>query len=332
MKLSLDETGFGWKCHWMNPFLDESVVDEIVFCFGWNGFDESVFGRKCFWMKVFLNESVFGWWVFFCNLDESVPNGVCPCFSFFSRFLLPLLAQHKALTLCLTPDPSLTTEACASTCPSSSTRLGLGHALGLGFVNPSVWLATWNGNLPCQSLPCVVGFLCGQRAHVDRSRFFARNAVFIFILEWSSSWLFFLLEWRSPCFFLWRESQWTLCSGVLVHSVLRSLTEVSGLFFFFSFRVSWCLLWLPARLVLCRASVLSPSTPRHAPASIDPVRFFLSVLQAPTLVPTRAQAQALALFLALTLFLAVPLSADTSTSLSLSRWPYKISRLQRTEI
>ena len=50
MKVSLDETGFGRKCHWMKPFLDESVVDEIVFCFG----------RKCFWMKVFLDESVFG--------------------------------------------------------------------------------------------------------------------------------------------------------------------------------------------------------------------------------------------------------------------------------
>ena len=34
--------------------------------------DESVFGRKCFWMKVFLDESVF-----FCNLDESVPNQFC---------------------------------------------------------------------------------------------------------------------------------------------------------------------------------------------------------------------------------------------------------------
>ena len=62
MKLSLDETGFGRKCHWMNPFLDESVVDEIVFCFGRKCFwtkvflDESVFGRKCFWMKVFLDE------------------------------------------------------------------------------------------------------------------------------------------------------------------------------------------------------------------------------------------------------------------------------------
>ena len=28
----------------MNPFLDESVVDEIVFCFG----------RKCFWMSFFF--------------------------------------------------------------------------------------------------------------------------------------------------------------------------------------------------------------------------------------------------------------------------------------
>ena len=43
--MSLDETIFGRKCHWTKPFLDESVVDEIVFCF---------------WMKVFLDESVFG--------------------------------------------------------------------------------------------------------------------------------------------------------------------------------------------------------------------------------------------------------------------------------
>ena len=41
----------------MKPFLDESVVDEIMFCFG----------RKCFWMKVFLDE-------FFSHLDESAPN------------------------------------------------------------------------------------------------------------------------------------------------------------------------------------------------------------------------------------------------------------------
>ena len=43
----------------MKPFLDESVVDEIVSCFG----------RKCFWTKVFLDESVFWMKVF---LDESV--------------------------------------------------------------------------------------------------------------------------------------------------------------------------------------------------------------------------------------------------------------------
>ena len=58
----------------MNPFLDESVVDEIVFSFGCNGFgrkcswtkvflDESVFGRKCFWMKVFLDEFFFAIWM-----------------------------------------------------------------------------------------------------------------------------------------------------------------------------------------------------------------------------------------------------------------------------
>ena len=34
IKVSLDETVFGRKCHWTIPFLDESVVDEIVFCFG----------------------------------------------------------------------------------------------------------------------------------------------------------------------------------------------------------------------------------------------------------------------------------------------------------
>ena len=45
------------KCHWMKPFLDESVVDELVICL-----DESVFGRKCFWM------------ILFSNLVESVPN------------------------------------------------------------------------------------------------------------------------------------------------------------------------------------------------------------------------------------------------------------------
>ena len=36
------------QCHWMSPFLDESVVDE------------SVFGRKCFvaiWMKVYLTHA-----------------------------------------------------------------------------------------------------------------------------------------------------------------------------------------------------------------------------------------------------------------------------------
>ena len=49
----------------MKPFLDESVVDEIVSCFGRKCFwmkvflDESVFGRKCFWTKVFLDEFFF---------------------------------------------------------------------------------------------------------------------------------------------------------------------------------------------------------------------------------------------------------------------------------
>ena len=44
---------FRCKCHWMKPFLDESVVDEIVFCF---------------WMKVFLDESVFGCVFFFFRI------------------------------------------------------------------------------------------------------------------------------------------------------------------------------------------------------------------------------------------------------------------------
>ena len=33
-EVSLAETGLGRKCHWMKLFWDESVVDEIVFCFG----------------------------------------------------------------------------------------------------------------------------------------------------------------------------------------------------------------------------------------------------------------------------------------------------------
>ena len=73
MKVSLDETVFGWKCHWMNPFLDESVGWK---CRGWNCLlfwmkwfwtkvflDESVFGWKCFWMKVFLDEFFFAIWM-----------------------------------------------------------------------------------------------------------------------------------------------------------------------------------------------------------------------------------------------------------------------------
>ena len=39
--LGLDETGFGRKCHWMKQVLDESVV-----------------GRNHFWMKVSLDEPV----------------------------------------------------------------------------------------------------------------------------------------------------------------------------------------------------------------------------------------------------------------------------------
>ena len=50
MKVSLDESVnigwkcFGWKCHWMKPFLDESVI-------GWNRV----------WMKVPVDEIDFGW-------------------------------------------------------------------------------------------------------------------------------------------------------------------------------------------------------------------------------------------------------------------------------
>ena len=44
----------------MKPFLDESVVDEIVFCFGRNGFGPKCFGMKVFWDESFLDESVLG--------------------------------------------------------------------------------------------------------------------------------------------------------------------------------------------------------------------------------------------------------------------------------
>ena len=42
--MSLDETGFGRMCHWTKPFLDESVVDEIVSVLDEMVLDESVFG------------------------------------------------------------------------------------------------------------------------------------------------------------------------------------------------------------------------------------------------------------------------------------------------
>ena len=31
MEVSLDETIFGYKCHWVKPFLDESVVDKFLY-------------------------------------------------------------------------------------------------------------------------------------------------------------------------------------------------------------------------------------------------------------------------------------------------------------
>ena len=58
----------------MKPFLDESVVDEIVFCFG----------RKCFWMKVFLDELFFAIWMkVYLTLQK-----ICFChfFGIISRF------------------------------------------------------------------------------------------------------------------------------------------------------------------------------------------------------------------------------------------------------
>ena len=46
MKVSLDETGFGRKCHWMKVFLDESVFGRVFFFF------------FRIWMKVYLTASV----------------------------------------------------------------------------------------------------------------------------------------------------------------------------------------------------------------------------------------------------------------------------------
>ena len=54
----------------MKPFLDESVVAEIVFCF---------------WTKVFLDE-------FFSNLDESVPN---QCVLVMAAFGQTAFGQNK---------------------------------------------------------------------------------------------------------------------------------------------------------------------------------------------------------------------------------------------